>query len=93
VRDQVFTLDYRIDRAPTRVEAVGLVDSSAHMFRFVRLHLLGVGEGGRVVSQGITTLDGTFGLPVQFSVGLRPTGTEVRFELQVGEYALGFGGR
>ncbi|HSE95997.1 MAG TPA: hypothetical protein VLD61_08895 [Methylomirabilota bacterium] len=92
-RDQIFRFDYRIDREPGRVEAVGLLNSSAPMFRFVRLRLVGVTADGRVASQGFTTVDGTFGVPVRFSVNLRPTGAEASFELLVDGYALGFGGR
>ena len=89
-RDQVFTLDYRIDQGPARVEAVGLVDSrNTIAFRFVRLNLFGVDANGRVVSRGETTVYGSFGGPQQFSLALRPRGDEVRFELQVGAYSLG----
>jgi hypothetical protein len=92
-RDQIFRFDYRIDREPSRVTAVGLLNSSVPMFRFVRLRLVGVTAEGRVASQGFTTVDGTFGVPVRFAVDLRPTGTETQFELQVDGYALGLGGR
>jgi hypothetical protein len=92
-RDQIFRFDYRIDREPGRVEAVGLLDSSVPMFRFVRLRMVGVNAEGRIVSQGFTTVDGTFGVPVRFSVPVRPAGTEASFELQVDGYALGLGGR
>jgi len=89
-RDQVFTLDYRIDREPSRVDAVGLVTSrSTTAFRFVRLNLFGVAADGRVVSRGVAIVDGSFGGPQSFSVRLTPTGDEARFELQVGGYSLG----
>jgi hypothetical protein len=86
VRDQVFSLDYRLIREPDRVSAVGLLDSSVQTLQFVHLRLLGVTVDGRVVSHGYTTVDGTFRLPAEFSVQLRPTGTEVRFELQAASH-------
>ena len=92
-RDQIFRFDYRIDREPGRVEAVGLLNSSVPTFRFARLRMVGVTADGRVVSQGFTTVDGTFGLPVPFSVAVRPAGTEASFEILVDGYALGLGGR
>ena len=56
---------------------------------FVNLRLLGIAADGRVVSTGFTTVDGTFRLPAEFSVHLRPTGTEVRFELRVAGFGWG----
>jgi hypothetical protein len=89
VRDQIFSLDYRLIREPDRVSAVGLLNSSNPMFEVVHLRLLGVTADGRVVSHGFTTVDGTFRLPAPFSVHLRPTGTEARFELQVAGFGWG----
>jgi hypothetical protein len=91
-RDQIFVLDYRIDRHPDRVEAVGLITSrTTTSFQFAALNLLGVTEEGRVVSRGSYIVNGTFGGPQSFTVGLTPTGKEVRYEFHIGNYSLGRG--
>lgn len=88
--DQIFVLDYRIDRPPARVEAVGLITArTTTVFRFAALDLYGVDANGRVVSRARDVIDGTFGGPQSFSLGLEPAGTEVRYQLQVGNYSLG----
>ena len=88
--DQVFVLDYRLDRQPNRVEAVGLITSrTTTTFRFAVLNLYGVAANGRVVSRDSYVINGTFGGPQSFSLGLKPTGEEVRYQLQVGNYSLG----
>jgi hypothetical protein len=89
-RYQIFVLDYRIDQHPDRVEAVGLIASrTTPTFRFAVVDLYGVTGEGRVVSRGSDVINGTFGGPQLFSVKLTPTGREVRYQLQVGNYALG----
>ena len=40
-------------------------------------------------SQPSYVIDGTFGGPQSFSLALKPTGEEVRYQLQVGNYSLG----
>ena len=83
-------LDYRIDRQPARVDAVGLITArTTTVFRFATLKFYGVDANGRVVSQARDVIDGTFGGPQSFSLGLKPAGTEVRYKLQVGNYSLG----
>ena len=58
-RDQIFTLDYRIDRKPDRVEAEGLITSrTTASFRFAVVNLFGVAANGRVVSRGTTRSTG-----------------------------------
>jgi hypothetical protein len=89
-RDQVFVLDYRIDKQPDRVEAVGLITSrSTTTFRFAALNLFGVTEDGRVVSRGSYTVNGTWPGPQPFTVRLDPTGKEARYTLQVGNFSVG----
>ena len=89
-RDQVFLLDYRIDKQPGRVEAVGLITSrTTQDFRFAVLQFFGVAADGRVVSRGVYRVDGSFGGPQAFSVRLTPSGDEATFELQVGAFSLG----
>lgn len=89
-RDQLFELDYRIDRHPDRVEAVGLIASrTTRTFRFATLNLYGVAADGRVVSRGSYVINGTWGGAQSFSVQLTPTGREARYELNVGNYSLG----
>jgi hypothetical protein len=89
-RDQIFTIDYRIDRRPDRVTAVGLVESrNTVYFRFAAVNLFGVAANGRVVSRGTTIVYGSFGGPQQFSVSVTPTGEEARFQIQIGDYAIG----
>jgi hypothetical protein len=91
-RDGVYTLDYRIDLQPEQIEAVGLVTSRTTLaFRFAHLNLFGVAANGRVVSRGSDRVDGTLGRPQSFSVRLKPSGEEVRYQLQVGNFALGLG--
>ena len=90
--DQVFLLDYRIDRHPDRVEAVGLITSrSTTTFRFAALNLFGVTADDRVVSRGGYVVNGTWGGPVSFTVRLTPDGKEENYKLQVGNYSLGLG--
>jgi hypothetical protein len=89
-RDQIFVLDYRIDRQPSRVEAVGLITSrTTTTFRFAELQLFGLTDNGRVVSRGSYRVNGTWGGPQSFSVALTPTGKEARYQLQVGYYSVG----
>jgi hypothetical protein len=88
--DQIFVLDYRIDRQPNRVEAVGLITSrTTTTFRFAELQLFGVAASGRVVSRGSYLINGTWGGPQSFSVALTPTGEEAKYQLQVGNYSIG----
>jgi hypothetical protein len=90
--DQIFVLDYRIDRQPDRVDAVGLITSrTTTTFRFAELQLFGLTEDGRVLSRGVYRVDGTWGGPVSFTVTLTPTGQEARYKLQVGFYSIGLG--
>ena len=89
-RDQMFTLDYRIDRQPDRVEAVGLITSrTTASFRFATVNLFGVDANGRVVSRDAYTVNGTFGGPQSFSLALKPIGAEVKYLVQVGNFSLG----
>ena len=88
-RHHVLTIDYRLDQEASQVEAVGVLGSDHRILLPVRLRFLGVSADGRVVSQGFTMVDATFGLPRPFSVSLRPAGTEARFELQVDDHAFG----
>jgi hypothetical protein len=89
-RDQIFTLDYRIDRKPDRVEATGLITGrTMSAFRFAVLNLFGVAANGRVVSRDTYTVNGSFGGPQSFSLALKPTGEEVRYLVQVGNYSIG----
>jgi hypothetical protein len=88
--DQIFQFDYRLDRQPNRVEAVGLITSrSTTTFRYATLNLFGVAANGRVVSRASWVVNGTWGGPQSFSLALTPTGHEVRYQLQVGNYSLG----
>jgi hypothetical protein len=89
-RDQIFVLDYRIDRQPNRVEAVGLITSRiTTTFRFAQLNLFGVAANGRVVSRATYRVNGTWGGPQSFSLTLTPTGEEARYQLHVGHYSIG----
>ena len=89
-RDQIFMLDYRLDRKPDRVEAVGLITSrTTAAFRFAVVNLFGVAANGRVVSRDTYTINGTFGGPQSFSLALKPTGEEVRYQVQVGNLLPG----
>ena len=77
--DQVFLLDYRIDRHPDRVEAVGLITSrSTTTFRFAAVNLYGVTADDRVVSRGSYVVNGSWGGPVSFTVTLTPDGKKRR---------------
>ena len=44
---------------------------------------------GRVVSRDTYTVNGTFGGPQSFSLALKPTGAEVQYRVQVGNYSMG----
>jgi hypothetical protein len=89
-RDQIFVLDYRIDRKPDRVEAVDPITArTMSVFRFAVVNLFGVAANGQVVSRDTYTVNGTFGGPQSFSLAIKPTGAEVRYLVQVGHYSLG----
>jgi len=82
-----FDLHWRLERTADRVEAVGLVEAArVDGIYDVTVELRGLDDAGRVVSRG---LGRTYGgrLPrwhsQPFAVGLRPTGREARFELEV----------
>ena len=85
-----FDLHWRLDRGERVVSAVGLVEATRQGgFSVVYLELRGLDKGGRVLSRGLgRTWSGRLyrweTLP--FSVRLRPTGQEDRFELSVWSY-------
>lgn len=85
-----FDLHWRLDREAESVSAVGLIEATRQgNFSAVYLELRGLDKDGHVVSRGLgRTWSGRLyrweTLP--FSVRLRPTGQEDRFELSVWSY-------
>jgi hypothetical protein len=85
-----FNLHWRLDREGGRVSADGLVETAGQGgFSTVYLELRGVDKEGRVVSRGFgRTWSGNlyWWQTIPFSVSLRLTGREDRFELSVWSY-------
>ena len=84
--DHGYTMRWALERSPERVRAVGLISTSGFGAEQTLVTLYGWDARGRVVSRGDTTvrqrIDPT---PTAFDVSLRPSGTETRFDLRVGE--------
>ena len=84
--DQGYTMRWALERSPERVRAVGLISTSGFGAEQTLVTLYGWDARGRVVSRGDTALrrriDPT---PTAFEITLRPSGTEMRFDLRVGE--------
>lgn len=85
-----FDLHFRLDREEGVVSAAGLVAASRQgNFSVVYLELRGLDQDGRLVSRGLgRTFSGRLYRfeTIPFSVRLRPTGQEARFELSVWSY-------
>ncbi len=85
-----FDLHWRLDRQDGKVTAEGLVEASRQgNFRTVWLQLQGFDKDGRVVSAGRgRTWSGNLYRfeTIPFTVSLRPTGQEARFDLAVWSY-------
>lgn len=92
-----FDLHWRLERDEHRVHALGLVEASrVDGILEVTLELRGLDGDGRVVSRGRGRTYGQRPFlrwqTQPFAVSLRPTGQEVRFELEVWSYEWDFGG-
>lgn len=85
-----FDLHWRLDEKEGEVRAVGVVEAARQGdFSEVVLELRGIDPEGRVVSRALgATLSGRLDRwgTQPFSVRLRPTGREARFELDVWTY-------
>ena len=85
-----FDLHWRLDHQDGRVTAQGLVEATRQgNFSTVYLLLQGMDKDGRVVSHGLgRTWSGHLYRfeTIPFTVHLRPTGQEERFELSVWSY-------
>ena len=85
-----FDLHWRLDKSPGEVTAQGLVEATRQgNFAVVYLQLQGMDKDGRVVSAGLgRTWSGHLYRweIIPFTVRLRPTGQEDRFELAVWAY-------
>jgi hypothetical protein len=85
-----FDLHWRLDRSPGEVRADGLVEATRQgNFAVVYLELKGLDKDGREVSSGLgRTWSGHLYRweTIPFTVRLRPTGQEDRFELSVWAY-------
>lgn len=90
-------LHWRLDRAPERVEAVGVVQATRqHGIADATVELRGLDKDGRVVSRALGTSYGGrmfVGDWRPFVVGLRATGQEDRFEARVWSFRWDPGGR
>lgn len=83
-----FDLHWRLDRDAGKVRAVGLVEAArVDGIYDVTVELRGLDGAGRVVSRGLGRTYGRKPLlrwqTQPFAVSLRPTGREVRFDLEV----------
>jgi len=85
-----FDLHWRLEHEPERVTAYGLVEAARQGgFSTVYLQLQGLDKEGRVVSHGLgrTWAGNVYRFEtIPFTVRLRPTGQEDRFELGVWSY-------
>jgi hypothetical protein len=82
--DQIFAIQWALQRETTLTRAVGLVRSSFGTDFFLTLVLFGVDAEGRIVSRGTTYVRSEFGgQPSPFAVEITPVGRETRFELRV----------
>lgn len=85
-----FDLHWRFDRNATEVTARGLVEATRQgNFAVVYLQLQGMDKEGRVVSSGLgRTWSGHLYRweTIPFTVRLKPTGQEERFDLAVWSY-------
>lgn len=85
-----FDLHWRLDRGDGVVSAYGLVAATRQgNFRTVYLELQGLDKDGKAVSRGLgRTWSGNVYRfeTIPFTVRLRPTGQEERFELSVWSY-------
>jgi hypothetical protein len=91
-----FDVHWRLERSARGVLAVGLVEAARQAgVSDVTLELRGVDGGDRVVSRSLgTTYGGALlflGDTRPFTVRLRPTGQEQRFELRVWGFSWEFG--
>ena len=87
LNDQIFAIQWALQREPTVVRAVGLVRPSFDTEARLTLALFGVDTEGRIVSRGTTYLRSEFNRqPIPFAVEVTPTGREARFELRVLDY-------
>lgn len=87
INDQLFAIQWTLQREPTVARAVGLVRPSFDAEARLTLALFGVDTGGRIVSRGTTYLRSEFSRqPIPFAVEVTPAGREARFELSVLDY-------
>ena len=87
--DQLFALQWALQREASVVRAVGRVSPSFDTEARLTLALFGVDAGGHIVSRGITYLRSDFNRqPIPFAVELTPTGREASFELRVLSYHI-----
>jgi hypothetical protein len=85
--DQLFAIQWALQREASVVRAVGRVSPSFDAEARLTLALFGVDAGEHIVSRGITYLQSEFNRqPIPFAVELTPTGREARFELRVLHY-------
>jgi hypothetical protein len=89
-REDTFEMRWALQREGGVVRAVGLARSLAGRETSLTLGLFGVDREGRVASRSSTPVRFRFDIqePAPFEMTLRPTGTEVRFELHVIEWTF-----
>lgn len=85
--DELFAIQWALQREATVARAVGLVRPSFDTEARLTLALFGVDAQGRIVSRGTTYLRSEFSRrPIPFAVEVVPAGGEARFELRVLDY-------
>ena len=90
-RDQIFELDYRIDRHPDRVEAVGLIASRTTTTFGSHAQPLRSGGGRAGREPRLLRHQRDLGRAPVVLGGAHADRKEERYELNVGNYSIGLG--
>ena len=87
--DQLFTLEWALQRETSVVRGVGRVTPSIDSEATLTLGFFGLDAGGRIVSRGTAYLRSDFSSrSIPFAVELTPTGRESTFVLRVLNYHI-----
>jgi hypothetical protein len=85
--DQLFEFRWVLQRDPSVTRAVGVASISSNAEFYLTLALFGLDPEGRIASRGQTYVQSDFSRrAVPFSVEVKPTGREARYELRVLDY-------
>jgi hypothetical protein len=88
--DRGFALRWALEQGPSEARAAGVVTTWTDREFHLTLGLFGLDGAGRIVSRGTTDVQSRFARgPLPFTIRLRPTGREARYEVRVLEVAIG----